>query len=311
MTKLYPKRKPYHTKHYDMGNDIKVYVEFYGNPKGFPAIYLHGGPGDKCRPTNAQLFNPKKYNIVLMDQRGSGKSTPGTKHNTTQRMIQDMEVIREDIGENKWLVTGGSWGAALAMLYAQAHPEHTAGLILRGFTNMYWHNEFDDCVIRGMNPQRLDRMYSSVGLNYLKDTEKQLSRAYTKKLKSKNKKTRKKYLKLFNDTSDHHITSKIPTDSYTDMLNGAIVYNHYLMHDWFLKPKQMVLKSNIKKVKHIPTTFVHGRFDFICPMEMAWEMHKQLPKSKMVVVQAGHSVCDKEVAHAVTKASDEFKIPKT
>ena len=156
MTKLYPKRKPYHTKHYDMGNDIKVYVEFYGNPKGFPTIYLHGGPGDKCRPTNAQLFNPKKYNIILMDQRGSGKSTPGIKGNTTQRMIQDMEVIRKDIGENKWLVTGGSWGASLAMLYAQAHPQHTAGLILRGFTNLYWHKEFEDCVIRSMNPQRLD-----------------------------------------------------------------------------------------------------------------------------------------------------------
>ena len=92
------------------------------------------------------------------------------------------------------------------------------------------------------------------------------------------------------------------------MMHGAIVYNHYLMHDWFLKPNQMMLKSNIKKVKHIPTTFVHGKFDFICPMEMAWEMHKQLPKSKMVVVQAGHSVCDKEVAHALTKASDEFKL---
>ena len=160
MTKLYPKRKPYHTKHYDMGNDIKVYVEFYGNPKGFPAIYLHGGPGDKCRPTNAQLFNPKKYNIVLMDQRGSGKSTPGTKHNTTQNMLQDMEVIRDDMGENKWLVTGGSWGAALAMLYAQAHPEHTAGLILRGFTNMHWHKEFEDCAIRSMTAPRMDRIYS-------------------------------------------------------------------------------------------------------------------------------------------------------
>ena len=82
-----------------MDNNIKVYVEFYGNPKGFPAIYLHGGPGDKCRPSNACLFNPKEYNIVLMDQRGSGKSTPGTKHNTTQLMIQDMEVIRQDMGE--------------------------------------------------------------------------------------------------------------------------------------------------------------------------------------------------------------------
>ena len=114
------------------------------------------------------------------------------------------------------------------------YPEHTAGLILRGFTNMYWHKEFEDCAIRAMNPQRLEnRMYSSVGLNYLKDTEKQLSRAYTKKLKSKNKKTRKKYLKLFNDTSDHHITSKVCTDSYTDMMNAVTVYHHYLMNDWF------------------------------------------------------------------------------
>ena len=156
-----------------------------------------------------------------MYQSGYGKSTPGIKGNTTQRMIQDMEVIREDIGENKWLVTGGSWGASLAMLYAQAHPQHTAGLILRGFTNLYWHKEFEDCVIRSMNPQRLDRMYSSVGLNYLKDTEKQLTRAYTKKLKSKNKKTRKRYLELFNDFSDHHVTSKVPKGSYTDMMHGV------------------------------------------------------------------------------------------
>ena len=101
-------------------------------------------------------------------------------------------------------------------------------------------------------------------------------------------------------------TDKALAESATVELDAR--NNHYLMHDWFLKPKQMVLKSNIKKVKHIPTTFVHGRFDFICPMEMAWEMHKQLPKSKMVVVQAGHSVCDKEVAHALVKASDDFKL---
>ena len=311
MTKLYPIRKPYHTKHYDMGNDIKVYVEFYGNPKGFPAIYLHGGPGDKCRPTNAQLFNPKKYNIVLMDQRGSGKSTPGTKHNTTQRMIQDMEVIREDMGENKWLVTGGSWGAALAMLYAQAHPKHTAGLILRGFTNMHWHKEFEDCAIRSMTAPRMDRMYSMVGLNYLKHNEKHLTRAYTKKIKSSNKKTRKKYLKVFNDISDHHVTSKIPVDSYKDLLNGTMVFNHYALHDYFLKPNQIMLKTNIKKVKYIPTTFVQGRFDFICPLEMAWEMHKCMPNSKFVVVHGGHSILDKEVGLAVTKASDDFKIPKS
>ena len=307
MPKLYPKIKAYKTKYYDVGNNIRVYVEFYGNPKGFPAIYLHGGPGDKTTPVNARLFNPKKYNIVLMDQRGCGKSTPGILHNTTKHLIQDMETIRKDIGADKWLVTGGSWGASLAMLYAQAEPKHTSGLILRGYTDLYYHRKNFDLVMRGMIPQYLDKLYKTVGLNYLKHTEKDMTRAYTKKLKTKNRKTRKKYLEIFCDSSDHHITSKAHKDSMTDMENLAAVNCHYLKHDWFLKPRQMTLEKNVKKIKHIPTTFVQGRFDFICPQVMAYEMHKRLPKSKLVVVQAGHTVSDIEVAEALVKASDEYK----
>ena len=312
MTKLYPKRKPYHTKHYDMGKNIKVYVEFYGNPKGFPAIYLHGGPGDKCRSSNARLFNPKKYNIILMDQRGCGKSYSGkdpTVHNTTQHLIQDMEVIRQDLNANKWLVTGGSWGASLAVLYAQAHPKRTSGLILRGFTDLC-SNEFDHCVVTNMTPERIETMYKSVGLNYLKHKERDMVRAYSKKMKSTNRKTRKKYASLFCNTEDMHATSKPCKGSEKDNEILTKVDCHYILNKFFLEANQIILEKNVKKIKHIPTIFVHGRYDFICPINMAYEMHKRLSHSKLVVVKAGHTIKDKEIAVAVTKASDDFKLPK-
>ena len=221
-----------------------------------------------------------------------------------------METIRKLMGAKKWLVTGGSWGASLAVLYAQSHPERVSALILRGFTDLYNHNEFDHCVAKYMNPQRMDELYSAVGLNYLKHNEQEMVRRYTQKLKKGNNKTRKKLYSYYCNTDDMHGTSdpKKHKDTHKENVQLTNIDFHYIRNRFFLRPKsQMILEKNVKKIKHIPITFIHGKFDTVCPLHMAYELHKRLKKSKLIVVNAGHTVYDKEIAEALVKASNDFK----
>ena len=341
--KLFPQKKPYSSFLMEVdkcsnGDPIKIFVSCYGNPKGYPVVYLHGGPGHYSTPDIARLYNPKKYHLVMFDQRGCGKSVPKVltekSKNTTHTSIADMEKIRKDICKaDKWLVTGGSWGACLAMFYAQYHPKQTSGLILRGFVDLSTHGEFENEAYKSLFPDVIDDLYSSVGLNYTKEREIKMGKRLSAKLTrgfgkhkpcgGKRNKTRKnvpndviKSLKLFDFHDSHSILPPKKQHKLNKTIRGtrelkesydcSRINLHYMLNKYFVKNMQMIQKHNINKVKNIPTIFVHGRFDIVCPLKMAYDMHKKLNNSELVIVTAGHSSLEKEIGEALVDASNKF-----
>ena len=303
---MYPRISPYkkellHVDTLKNGEKVNVYIECSGNPKGYPVIYLHGGPGDSINAHVRRLYNPKKYNIIMFDQRGCGKSQPSyhTEKNTTQLLISDMEKIREMIGCQKWLVTGGSWGSSLALLYAQAYPERTSGLILRGVYDLSLH----DCVKDTIFKDKKDEMNQLLHLKTTKDSE--LYRKTERLLqKPKTNKTRKKLVDLMNEDNGISIFSKPQKDTTHAKEVIAIVGTHYEKHHYFV-PKNTIYK-NMYKIKHIPCYIVNGRYDIITPFHMAYKLKDLFTTCDFKIVKGGHTVMEPEISDALVEASNKF-----
>lgn len=298
---MYPSIQPY-TKikmNVDTLNTkkISIYIECSGNPNGYPVIYLHGGPGDSINPRVRRLYNPKKYNIIMFDQRGCGKSTP-TNHlekNTTQHLISDMEKIRQWVGCDKWIVSGGSWGSTLALLYAQKYPEHTSGLILRGLYDL----TDDICVQDAIFPDKQEEMNK-----LLKTTKESAQLRKISRLLSTKNKTRKRLIQLMGENNGVSIFSKEKKDTFKTQETMAIICNHYELHHYFV-PKNEIYKK-LHKIKHIKTYIVDGRYDLITPMKMAFKINKLFEDSKLIVVKGGHTVMEPEISDALAHASDDM-----
>ena len=296
---MYPSISPYTKKRMEVDKGISIYVECSGNPKGYPVIYLHGGPGDHINPHVRRLYNPKKYNIIMFDQRGCGKSTPAhhLEKNTTQDLISDMEKIRMWIGCEQWVVSGGSWGSTLALLYAQQYPQRTSGLILRGLYDL----TDDDCVMDAIYPDKKEKLET-----FLKTTQesvklRKMSRILTTK---NNKKTRKKLIHLLGENDGISIFSKSKKDTFLEKETMAVIGTHYEKNNYFV-PKNTIYK-NMHKIKHIKTYIIDGRYDLITPMKMAFKLNKLFTDSQLIVVKGGHTVMEKEVSLALAHASDEM-----
>ena len=303
---MYPNRRPYkktwlHVDTLSTGENVNVYIECSGNPKGYPVIYLHGGPGDHINPHIRRLYNPKKYNIIMFDQRGCGKSKPAyhTEKNTTQLLISDMEKIREMVGCKQWLVTGGSWGSSLALLYAQANPDKTSGLILRGVYDL----SKDDCVKDTIFKDKKDEMNQLLKIKTKKDSE--FFRKTERILqKPKTNKTRKKLLDMLSDDNGISIFSKPTTENAHEKEVTAVVGTHYEKHNYFV-PKNTIYK-NMYKIKHIPCYIVNGRYDIITPFHMAYKLKGLFTTCDFKIVKGGHTVMEPEITNALVKASDSF-----
>lgn len=309
--------------------DVEINVELVGNPKGYPVIYLHGGPGDYITPFLRRIFNPKKYNIILFDQRGTGKSRPlrETRKNTTQDLIADMEKIRTlVVGVDKWIVSGGSWGSALAVLYAQAHPKCVAGLLLRGFTDLNKSESlypsikdrsthptsYFNASYMGLYPEVMDSFYKHLNLKPKTNGRYIISKLH-KMSNSKNKQTRKRAARIWSNTGSGIMylnPKKNDAKKHEDTTEQAMTLTkidlHYIKNDYFLTPNQIVQPHNIEKIKNIPTIFVHGRYDVICPLVMAYDLHKQLNKSKLCIVKAGHTYYEPEISKVLIRELDEL-----
>jgi proline iminopeptidase len=305
---MYPSILPYcktylHVDTLSSGEKVRVYVECSGNPKGYPVIYLHGGPGDHINPHVRRLYNPKKYNIIMFDQRGCGKSKPSyhTEKNTTQKLISDMEQIRTWIGCDKWLVTGGSWGSSLALLYAQEHPTRTTGLILRGVYDLTQ----DNCVLDTIFKDKKEEMNTLLRLKTKKDSERYRKTNHMLSLPKKNK-TRKKLLELLSEDNGISMFSKTRTDNEHSKETVAIVGNHYEQHHYFV-PKNIIYK-NMYKIKHIPCYIVNGRYDIITPFPMAYKLKDKFDTCQFTIVKGGHTVMEPEISEALVNASDHFLV---
>ena len=281
------------------GDPVRVYYTIKGNPKGIPAVFLHGGPGDNITPSFNHQFDLKLYRLLLFDQRGCGKSKPRNhlEKNTTRHLLADMETLREKVmGAEKWLVAGGSWGSALALLYAEKWPARCCGLLLRGVFDL----SLDSAVMSQVYPENdavLDMLVPS-------KTTREFNAKTTKLLNGKRTATRRKLIHALNRNEPMYVFSKPSKDSFAVQETSALIGTHYESHHFFV-PSQAIYKG-LHKIKHIPVIMVEGRYDVVTPMTMAYKLSKRLPKAELRVVQAGHSMHDHDMMKTLKKASQDL-----
>ena len=312
MKSLYSKIEPYNEFKLKVSDLHTIHIEESGNKNGQPVIFLHGGPGGGIEPVYRRYFNPEKWRIIIFDQRGCGKSSPHAelKENTTWDLIADIETIRAYLDIDKWVLFGGSWGSTLSLTYAISHPERCKGLILRGIF-MIRKQEIDWFYQDGAS-----KIYPDAWEKYLAPIpEKErhnLVFAYYKRLTSDDSSTRLEAARAWSiweaSTSKliqsknylHHFENSRVVEAF------ARIECHYFINAGFFKTDNWILE-NVYKIQHIPLTIIQGRYDVVCPMISAWDLHRALPKANFEVVQdAGHSMTEKGIASKLIKYTDKY-----
>jgi len=306
---LYPKIEAYSTGFLEVSSLHTIHWERAGNPKGIPVIVIHGGPGGGSQPSYRRYFNPDKFDIIQFDQRGCGKSTPYAelKDNNTQASVSDMELLRENFGIDKWHVFGGSWGSTLSLIYAQNHPGRVLSLTLRGIfmcrkSELHW---FYQDGASHIFPDAFDSYRDHIPL----EEQNNLIKAYYSRLTSDDVDTRRAAAREW--TRWEMATSRLfPDPEYLDKaedLDFAVAFAriecHYFINAIFVE--EAYILNNIEKVKSIPTTIVQGRYDVVCPTKSAWELHKSMETSELIIVpDAGHSMGEVSIARELVNATD-------
>jgi proline iminopeptidase len=312
MKQLYPEIEPYNEFDLKVSGLHTIHVEESGNPKGKPVIFLHGGPGGGIEPIYRQYFNSEKWRIIIFDQRGCGKSTPHAelRENTTWDLVSDIEKIREYLDIEKWVVFGGSWGSTLSMSYAIKHPSRCKGLILRGIF-MLRKKEINWFYQEGASYIYPDAWeYYVVPIPELERDD--LVAAYYKRLTSSDDKVRIEAAKAWSiweaSTSKlfqsgdhlHHFEESSVAEAF------ARIECHYFTNDGFFDTDEWLLE-NVDKIRHIPTVIIQGRYDIVCPMVSAWDLHRKFPEADFHVVQdAGHSMTEDGIAKKLLEYSDKY-----
>jgi len=314
MSDLYPPVEPYEHGMLDVGDGHTLYWEVCGDPHGKPAVVLHGGPGSGCSPGMRRWFDPARYRIVLFDQRNSGRSTPwaGGPHvdlstNTTAHLLADVERLREHLGVERWLVSGGSWGVTLAFAYAQAHPERVSELVLGAITN--GDRRETDWITRDMGrvfPREWDRFRDGVPEA---DRQGDLSAGYSRLLHSDDPAVRARAAQDWCDWEDVHVSlapDAAPFLSVADpgfQLAFARIVTHYWSQGCFLADGHLLRDAG--RLAGTPGVMVHGRYDVSGPLDTAWRMHRAWPGSELVVLDdAGHG--GGSMSRAMVAATDRF-----
>ena len=311
---FYPAIKPFNSGFLRVSPVHEIYFEESGNPKGKPVVFLHGGPGGGTDPKMRRFFDPKRYRIVLFDQRGCGRSRPSASlvDNTTWHLVSDIEAIRTKLGIERWQVFGGSWGSTLALAYAQKHPERCTELVLRGIfllrrSELEWFYQ---------NPEGAASIFPDLWEQYLAPLSaaerKDCMRSYYERLTSHDKSTlltaarawsiwegalsfiklNPNYVKRFGDPEFAAAFARIEC--------------HYFVNGGFLERPDQLLED-VPKIRHIPAVIVQGRFDVVCPVRSAWDLHKAWPEADLrIVPDAGHSAFEPGIARELVKATDRF-----
>jgi len=310
---LFPEIEPYSTGFLKVSDIHTLYYEEVGNPNGCPVVYLHGGPGAGVSPGMRRFFDPEFYRVVLFDQRGCGRSTPflEVRENTTWDLVDDIERLREHLGIGKWLAYGGSWGSALSLFYGEAYPERVTGMIVRGVflarSSEVTPFESSSAAAK-IFPEEFERF-----ANFIPEDERgDLMKAYYKRIMSADESIR-------NSAAISYMTwecscctllpEKIEFDLERDkyVISESILEFHYFLNNMFCENDNHIL-DNIDKVKDIPTTIVQGRYDVLCPPSSAYDLHKAMPKSKLVIVpDASHLTWEPGIQRELVKALEEFK----
>jgi proline iminopeptidase len=292
-----------------VGDGHEIYVETVGRTDGIPAVYLHGGPGSGCQPDHRRLFDPERFHAVLFDQRGAGRSRPkgGRETNTTQHLIADMEMIREQFGIARWMVVGGSWGATLALAYAQAHPDRVTGIVLRA-TFLGTRAELDGAFLNA-----LPRFYPGLSddfLGLLRPEERaQPLEGYWRRILDADPATHGPFIRAWHDT-EQILSQQAPRHTRLDLASlkssSALpstpsMEAHYFQNDCFMRPNQLLEETD--KLSGIPGIIVQGRYDLLCPPATSHALAARWRESEVRFVEgAGHSLYDPGVRDAVMRA---------
>ncbi len=308
---LYPPVEPFDRHMMDVGDGHKVYVEQSGNPDGVPVIVLHGGPGGGCSPAMRRYFDPKVYRIVLFDQRGCGRSKPhaSVEANTTWHLVADIEKIRNSFGIDRWIVFGGSWGATLALIYAQAHPDRVRQLVLRGVF-MMTQAELDWFYGGGAGqfwPETWDAFQSLIP----EDERGDMISAYHKRLFADDSATQTIYAKAWSAWENAVATvhsSGTGGDSPAEYARAfARLENHYFTNAGFLDYDGQIM-DQMAKIAHIPGVIVQGRYDMICPPRTAYRLAEVWGENadlRMIPV-AGHALSEPGISAELVGVMDRL-----
>ena len=311
MRNLYPDIKPYKTHQIKVDEPHVLYVEESGNPDGIPVLFVHGGPGAGCESYHRCFFDPNVYRIILFDQRGSGHSTPHAEleGNNTQALVADMEIIREQLDINRWVLFGGSWGSTLSLVYAETHNDRVMGLIVRGIF-LTRQKEIDWFYQEGAS-----RVFPDYWQDFIKpipeNERDNLLEAYYKRLTGENEIAQMQAAKAWSIWEGRTATLKSNKNvidhfgSTHTALSLARIESHYFMNDSFLEDNQIL--NNVDKLQNIPGVIVQGRYDLICPLESAWTLHQYWLNSELkIIVDAGHSATEAGTVDALVSATDEM-----
>lgn len=313
MKKFFPEIEPFKTDFLKVSELHTLYVEQCGNPKGQPVVFLHGGPGGGINSDHRRFFDPAHYHIILFDQRGSGKSTPAAElqENTTWDLVSDIEKIRHYLKIDSWVVFGGSWGSTLALAYAETHPDHVKGLILRGIflcrpSEIQW---FYQEGASHIFPDLWESYYEHIPADERKDFVK----AYYKRLTHPSIEVRLNAARIWSKWEAATSRLIIDTDAIDDFdeaelaLKFARIECHYFINNSFFKTDNWLIE-NVDKIRHIPAVIVQGRYDVVCPARSAWDLHRAWPESELrIIPDAGHSVSEIGIKSALIEATEKFK----
>ena len=305
---MYPIREPLNSGYLRVSDIHEIYWEESGNPEGVPVIFLHGGPGAGASAACRGFFNPERFRIIIIDQRGCGRSQPYAcvEDNTTWDLVADIERVREMLGIRKWLVFGGSWGSTLSLAYAQTHPERVKGLVLRGIflcrpSETGWLNEAGG--VSQIYPEQWRRFLAPVAEN----SRHMLIQAYHEMLFHEDEEVCLTAAKAWADWESYLIRfepEEVDEDAYAS-LAIARLENHYFVNGGWLQGDKAIL-NNIGKIRHIPTIIVQGRYDLCTPMQSAWELSQAFPEAELRVVQSGHSAFDPALSEALVGAVEDI-----
>lgn len=308
---LYPTAEPYAVHRIPVDEPHEIHVEECGNPEGVPVIFLHGGPGSGCSADHRRFFDPAFYRIVLFDQRGAGRSSPAgeTRNNTSADLISDMERIRRTLGIARWMLFGGSWGATLALLYAQAHPERVSAMVLRGVflareTDLLWF--FRD--LRRLLPEAWARFSHAV-----RDVD-DLIGGYHQSVHGDDRARALHAAQAWNVWGSEVVNwqrDRTPSTADTQvpgepLLAKIRLETHYAQHRYFIGENRILERADSLPV--VPVSIVHGRLDLACNLLAAWQLQRAIPGSRLMVLErAGHLMSEPDMAQALVAETDRLR----
>lgn len=307
---LYPPIEPFDQRMMDVGQGHRIYVEQSGNPRGVPVVVLHGGPGGGCSPAMRRYFDPAVYRVILFDQRGCGRSRPhaAIADNTTWHLVADIERIRRELGISEWIAFGGSWGATLALIYAQTHPDRVSQIVLRGVFLMT-QSELDWFYGGGAGrfwPETWARFVSPIPENERDD----LIAAYNRRLFSGDLVEETRYARAWsaweNALASIHSNGQSGDSPGEYARAFARLENHYFINAGFLEFDGQIL-ANVGRISHIPGVIVQGRYDMICPPSSAWKLNELWPAAELKMVRsAGHALSEPGISSELVRVMDRI-----